>query len=345
MPIKLKGLSTETMIATSGFLLEDPLAQSIFDRHELGVALANQLRHAHGLMVDRFQKRTHADERVSALTEAMSDLDMRHDSKARSLYYHLKAFVAGSDDGALSAMCERLLVICFPEELELINASYSDEAGWARSVRQQVSPETVAFMETVTVGGSTLADVFRSWIDAGVMLGLRLGERARVQSASMSTGVDAASLNLTRVRSVWIRTVRLIIDSVDVIASSERERDALLSPIQRSVDHAERMARAESADDPPAEGEAPADGSPVVDDGSPVDDTSATADGDGVTGQSNTDTDQAESSDPMIAAERDSDSAVGVHGLEEDAIRADAVTEDVHDTADAHGDRVVSNMV
>lgn len=239
--MNFKILSNESMLATSGFLLEDEVSLAVLDGRELGLAIKNHLIYAHDLLGAMHRRRLDNEVAVSTLTEVITQLDAVHDSKARALYYYLQAFIESAADLRLAEFSHTMLRLCFPHDLEVVKRSYADEAGWARTVQIQVTVEMLDRMDATIVGVETLGDVFRAWIAAGIELGQRLGERARARSASAKRGVDAQVIHITKVRSLWIRTMRMLIDGIDMMTLSERERDALLSPISKAIASAQQL--------------------------------------------------------------------------------------------------------
>lgn len=266
--MNLKSLSIKTMISLSWFWLTDALALRVLRSHPLGLAMLEQIKQVHELIQELGMRRNQQQSLIAALSEMIAALDFLHDRKARALYNFFQALIAGSDDEEFVAWCEDMLQTLFPQGLAIINYSYADEAGEVMAIERQVPAEAVARMATVRVGEQSLADVYRAWISAGTELGQRVHERARMQARVAGNGTAVPEVSVVQARSAWIRMGRALLITADLMELSESDREALLSPLYRSVANAERSAGTPDGD---VDAELPDAGDEDVMDAAPVD--------------------------------------------------------------------------
>jgi hypothetical protein len=258
--MNLKSLSNASMISLSAYWLGDVAAQRALQSHSLGVAMNQQIALAHDTLAELDARRHSGHTALERKNKDIAELAHTHHRKARALHCYLSGLIAGADDPALAAWAETLIELLFPEGLAIINRSYVDAAGWALAIDCQMTPALLARMDAISMGGHSLAEVYRAWIAAGVALGQRVHERAQLQASLATTGAAGAEISAIQVRSLWIRTVRALLLTMDLMKLSESDRDALLAPLRRCVSSAVRP-RPESADapEPPDPGAEPED--------------------------------------------------------------------------------------
>jgi hypothetical protein len=260
--MNLKVLTIKTMISLCWFWLKDVDAQRVLSGHSLGRAMLEQILRLLGLLQNLHKLRSDGRSELDRLGDEITVLDHTHDRKARALYNHLVALIAGADDAAFAAWCGELMRLLFPHGLSIINFSYADEAGGVVAIERQVTPELLARMASVSVGEHTLADLYQSWVTAGTTLGERAFQRAQLQAALAGTGPAAPEINIMQVRSQWIRMARTLIHSCDLMGLSAADRDVLLAPLVERVNSASR---------PDAGADVPDAGADVPDAGADVD--------------------------------------------------------------------------
>lgn len=246
--MKLRILTIKTMISLCWFWLKDGEARRVLSGHTLGRAMLEQIRRVLALLQNLHALRNQGRSEIDRLGDELTALDNTHDRKARALYNHLLALIAGTDDAAFAAWCNGLLQLLFPQGLAIINYSYADEAGGVMAIEGQVTAEMLARMATIKVGEQTLADLYQAWITAGTTLGERAYQRAQLQASMSGSGPAAPAINLTQVRSEWIRMARTLILSCDLMGLSAADRDILLAPLAERVNSADRSDTLPSTD-------------------------------------------------------------------------------------------------
>lgn len=238
--MNLKSLSNASMISLSAYWLKDAAAQRALHRHFLGAALNQQIALAHATLAELDARRRHGHSALERKNKDIAALSHTHNRKARALHCYLSGLCADADDPALADWAQKLLDLIFPDGLALINRSYVDAAGWAHVVSCQITADTLARMGSLSMGPHSLAEVYQAWIEAGVALGQRVHERAQLQASLAATSTAGAEISAVQVRSLWIRTVRALLVTIDLMKLSDSDRDALLAPLRKCVHSAAR---------------------------------------------------------------------------------------------------------
>lgn len=102
--------------------------------HEWRVSQSmNQVAEAHRLLELLRKRRGDNKAVIDAPTKLLTLLDALYDRKARGFYRLLFGYIEALDDAELADLCRTLLDMCFPNDLEVVNAWYIDEAGWVRA--------------------------------------------------------------------------------------------------------------------------------------------------------------------------------------------------------------------
>jgi hypothetical protein len=135
--------------------------------------------------------------------------------------------------------------------------SYLEAAGAAVELEQRVTPDILRTLESICAGDQCLADLYRAWVQAGKELGRCVHERARLEASLGQGGSTTANTSSRKVRSGWIRAVRLLLDALDLLGLGAAAHEALLAPLRKAIQDA-RLRRASSqepmsppvADDP-----------------------------------------------------------------------------------------------
>ena len=123
------------------------------------------------------------------------------------------------------------------------------------TVQSQVTPDVLARMDGIVLHEHTLGQLVRAWLDAGITLGHKVNERARLMAAVAKNGLAAPEINMTKVRSLWIRSMHAMQVAIELIPLSPQERESLLAPIVKIVAEAERRRRPEGEESDEGSGE------------------------------------------------------------------------------------------
>jgi hypothetical protein len=223
------------MIAISGEWLENPVIAMELCKRELGASLWKEIEAAHVLAVARSRERMAIEARIAELIKLGMRFDDIHDDRAHVLYHLLLLLAAATRDAALAEFLRRMHALMFPHGLRIVHMSYLAEAGAALELEARVTPETLARLASVRVADQTLADIYRAWVEAGKELGRHAQERARLEASLGMAGTTAPRTHARKVRTVWIRAVRLMLDALDLLGLSESTREHLLAPLQRGI--------------------------------------------------------------------------------------------------------------
>jgi hypothetical protein len=236
--MNLNILAISVMVLITREWLANPVIVAELTRHHLGASIWKEIARAHKLISEFRQQRMSVEAALAKLTEKLTYLDDRHDRKARSLRTLLLALAEATNDPALARKLLDLDALLFPNQLRVIHMSYFAEAGSIIELEQRVTAETTNTLESIRVGDQTLADIYREWIEAGHELGRLAQERARIEASLSTSGSTAPQTRARKVRSAWIRTVRLLLASLDMLELSSAARESLLAPLEKSVQDA-----------------------------------------------------------------------------------------------------------
>jgi hypothetical protein len=259
-------LPTPAMIAISGEWLESPVIAMELCKRELGASLWKEIQAAHVLAVARSRERMAIEARITELIKLGVRFDDIHDDRAHVLYHLLLLLAAATRDAALAEFLRRVHALMFPHGLRIVHMSYLAEAGAAMELEVRVTPEILARLESVRVADQTLADIYRAWVEAGKELGRSAQERTRLERSLGMEGTTAPRTHARKVRSVWIRAVRLLLDALDLLDLSESTREQVLAPLERGIQTAlARRAQGNGDIDDDIEPDAPAPDAPAPD--------------------------------------------------------------------------------
>jgi hypothetical protein len=247
-------LSTSEMIAISGEWLGNPAIAMEVCKRALGASLWKEIQSAHALAVDRSRERMSIEARIAELIKLGTRFDGIHDDRARVLYHLLLMLADATRDAALAEFLRRVHSLMFPRDLRIVHMSYLAEAGEVMELEARMTPEILTRLESVRVADQTLAEIYRSWIEAGKELGRYAQERARLEASLGMQGTTAPRTHSRKVRTVWIRAVRLMLNALALLDLPESTREQLLAPLEHGIQAA--MARR-------AQGNSPVD---IVDD-------------------------------------------------------------------------------
>jgi hypothetical protein len=231
-------LTISVMIAITREWLANPLIVAEISKHPLGAAIWKEIARVHKLVSEFRQHRMSVETLLAKLTETVTALDFTHDRKSRALHTLLLGLADATNDPDLAKKLLELGALLFPHQLRINQMSYLDEAGAIVELEQRVTPEVIRTLESIRVGEQTLADVYREWVEAGHELGRKAQERARVEASITAQGSTAPKTQIRQVRAAWVRGVRLLLDTLDMLELSDATREALLAPLHKSIQDA-----------------------------------------------------------------------------------------------------------
>jgi hypothetical protein len=228
-------LTISVMIAITREWLANPMIATEITKHPLGAGIWKEIARIHKLVSEFRQHRMSAETALAKLTEIITALDLTHDTKARALYTLLLGLAEATNDQTLARKLRELNALLFPQQLRINQMSYLDEAGAVVELEQRVTPEVTLILESIRVGEQTLADVYREWIAAGHELGSKAQERACIEASLMANGSTAPQTQVRQVRTAWVRGVRLLLDTLDMLELSTTTRESLLAPLRKAI--------------------------------------------------------------------------------------------------------------
>jgi hypothetical protein len=189
-----------------------------------------------------------ADPEVRRLSAEAARLDAEHDDCVRTIHGALTILAKVSKAGAELLRMRDLL---FPENLRHINKSHSAEAGHAAAIASTITPEVEARMKAISIGDTTLFDLYGQYQGAAKQLGVVEETRARLNQPAVTPAAQVQAA-----RREWIRWANILMTTAEN-AEVSAETDALLfSPLREAV--ARAASRWHSNSDPaPAPAPAP----------------------------------------------------------------------------------------
>jgi hypothetical protein len=233
--MNLNILTNEEMLGVSAEWLENPQIVAELSKDPLGSAVHSKLQGAHHSVAEQTRLGAAIDAKLIELSGRLQTLDFLHDRNARALHNLLAALAEATGDADRAALYGELRALLFPEALRIVTRPYIHEAGAIVGLEHRVTPDVLRVLESIRVGERTLADIYKEWVQAGKDLGKTLQERARVQASIRRNGTEVATSRARQVRVRWIRAVRLLLDSIELLPLSAAARQALLAPLVQSI--------------------------------------------------------------------------------------------------------------
>lgn len=238
--MNLKALSTGSMLSVTGGWKEDAEIRTVFVSNAVGAVLFGAVEGSHDFLAAQFKRRIDVNLVLKLITEKLTAADVVFDSKSRAAYYGFESLAEGSDTAERAAYYRRLQTTLFPWGLQVTQFSYREEVGATIQIRQIATPELMAELEAIPLGDRTMADMLRAWLQAGDELGQKLRERDQVLESLTKSGTAITEIDARGSRLRWIRTVRALLASLDLIEMSDTLRERMLAPLKRAVAQAGR---------------------------------------------------------------------------------------------------------
>ncbi len=186
--------------------------------------------------------------RVTAIIQQQFDIDIRHDNLIRGIV----SVLSGSAE-LLSGEAERILLelrdFLAPEGLSSIQKSYRAEATQAAQLKDRITPEVRAQLDSLQIGLSgqskPLSHFVDEWLTLGRSLGMLEDEKSRLQDSPEQTTAQA----IVKARNLWIRTVNALIAQAELVEIDEATDRLVFGPLRAASKSAERKAKGKSGPD------------------------------------------------------------------------------------------------
>ena len=232
-------LSTQTMLAHSQRLTTQPEPRAILAAHPMGPPTLDELGVAHQDLAEVVGARKYTLAEIGRLRDLIETLDFTHDECARALYYALEALGHDTSDPQKAARYRQAKQRLFPDGLEIVRRSYSDESGAVIERRAQMTSNLRQLLDNTAFGSSTLGALLDNWNQAGQELGDAFLQRAQLQVGLKGGGTLQIATDHRAKRHRWARVMRALLMVIEVIEPSPEEREVLLGTLKKSIESAE----------------------------------------------------------------------------------------------------------
>lgn len=250
-----RSLTTQTMVNISDAWLDPAGDYPLIASLPQAGALIPSLGSGHKGLLAFQADGDNTSRALRALQERELMLDGVHDRKTRGGYTSLSSVADLSDDPKLAAACVALRDRLYPHGTEVINWSYTDEAGEARLADARLTDEEKALLASLPYPGGTLLDAHNARVAAGRELGKLERQRATLEAKDPSVTTRA---DVVRARNKWIRTVNAFIALLNLEENlSDEDREKILGPLRREEQKVDRKRAAEIAAEEEADEEEP----------------------------------------------------------------------------------------
>lgn len=210
-------LSPNTMLnITERWLTDESFSMALELAGPLGVGIHQALVQAHDPLADLHRSRNEASSSLRSLIDLATQLDKRHDKKARGLKLILSGLAEAADTEAEAARFWELEGLLFPNGLTVTRLPYTQEGGAAVALERVVSDELRAELDGIVVGKRTLAQLLKEWLAAGHELGEVMQRRAELKAVLSSDG--EGQLSLRSARYGWVKAVRALLWAIELDA-------------------------------------------------------------------------------------------------------------------------------
>jgi hypothetical protein len=169
------------------------------------------------------------------------------DQKVRGLIMCFAAFAELVVDTHRADRFLQLSRELLPLQLSTVNQTYEEEAGTAISIEAKLNSESKMELSAITIfDGRTLFDEVQDLISSGKRLGVLEDEKKKRQAQAQAPSYDAQRRDA---RLLWIRTVNVFLDTVDIAEITREERETLRGPILRAEEVVARRKKGEEIKD------------------------------------------------------------------------------------------------
>ena len=233
--MNLKVLSSESMLSNSNEWLNNPELRRELEKHPLARAMLVELQSNHDGLSATVSARKLLVDALQRLTAELDLTDGLHDRSARGLGKLIAGLIEVSTDPQQIAQLIQARDTLFPEGMQFVQWSYSDEHGAVVEMESRLSPEVRSFLARTRVGETTLLAIYDQWVAAGMRLGELTKERARIRATMSRTGTVAASIDTVEARNAWVRATQVFLSILAMLPLEDDTRRALLAPLERDV--------------------------------------------------------------------------------------------------------------
>lgn len=258
----LKDLSSATMVHITAAWLDAGRARPFLEKMKRVAPLLEDVEGAHDGLMKAHRKEDASDVAVTAIQVEQLGVDRTHDRKARGAFGALAAFAELANTPEQAASYQRAMDALFPDGMRIVTASYVEEAGRTKLVRDRLSPELKATLKSIPSPDGTLLKTVTAWLDAGDALGALEEKRAKMEAAAARHRQSTGGGHLLRARNRWISVVRAVIDMIELEDPAAGVRDETLGPLERAVAQAARRSPAPKVDGGGGEQKVPPEATP-----------------------------------------------------------------------------------
>jgi hypothetical protein len=255
--MSFRGFTTPDMVSVSG-----PWATEGHPERLALLALssmAGMVRFVDGVHSDVLAVLTDDERaRLGLLTDGLVSRDDRHDNRARVGYYTLVAHQYLHGNTPAGVAIAEVRTVLYPENLNIVRASYRESAGMAAARIAQLTPERTQVLADIPVQGGNLLQVVQEWN----RLGLELGDLQNQRVTPLKTPDER--LKRRTVRARWIRTVKTMMGSLELEAQDSAGARRILERVAGIQAEVRRRTRASNGN--------ATDGTPPGDDDDELDD-------------------------------------------------------------------------
>jgi len=192
-----------------------------------------------------------AETATQALSDQAADLDERHDYRARALYYLVLAaqyHELGKDtpDPARSDALEGALDALFPTRLQIVVASYQEQAGNSAQIEKLATNDYSDLLATVTIDDKTTAKTMAIDLgEAGRKLSVIEASRPKVAADAQETKIPRAEVR-RRMRA-WASLAETILGVLDQSSAPTAAVNSIRGPLLEAAEKATARRRAQRA--------------------------------------------------------------------------------------------------
>lgn len=231
-----RNLTTNTMVAITGVWVDPSRDRPTIEAYpELGGSLT-MVERAHDEVIETQQADGVSREMIDNLTEAIFEVDARHDRKARACYKLVEGLAERADDPDEQAYWRAVGEALFPDGLSVVNATYLDQAGGVDKVRSRIDAAMRAKLDATDIDGESLGETVDDWLEAGAELGELFTRRARLEAEDDGARVTAGDVR--DARFFWIRAVKNFVGMLEMLDVDQKTRDQLLTPLREAKEAA-----------------------------------------------------------------------------------------------------------
>jgi hypothetical protein len=239
----LKHISTPVMVSLleawidptreRGIIAAVPLGRAYLPRLD---ALLGELRETEAGLAP-----SEASARFETLRRRQSEVDDRHDRKARGIYHHLGAAADLSDHPDEAQRLLELRTRLFPNALKVTGWSYADEVGEVRMVDTRLDDGDRELLRSLPTLGGNLADALEQWLSAGHELGELEGQRAQVERELSEERAQAGAPDASQARARWVQAAGMLVRILDLEGVDSALRERITNPLEHAAEKAEAL--------------------------------------------------------------------------------------------------------